>query len=192
MRKKYTKRDFIIILLIALGFTLLYFAVGYLLCIGKTTKVRVISECAGVVLPIVLLMSWYMCIERYVSVMYDLQNHYRDKKYLLQVCSRILLLIISGVMVYKSVWEVVIFPLNSLRQYMEEYDTCQVIKIVIALAWISYLGFNISIRKVESGTKFGKIIVSVMFFGLILLLNEIMSNYINEVWTHAWMQKMGE
>ena len=95
-------------------------------------------------------------------------------------------------MVYKSVWEVVVFPLNSLRQYMEEYDTCQVIKIVIALAWISYLGFNISIRKVESGTKFGKIIVSVMFFGLILLLNEIMSNYINEVWTHAWMQKMGE
>lgn len=95
-------------------------------------------------------------------------------------------------MVYKSVWEVVIFPLNSLRQYMDEYDACYVVKIVIALAWISYLGFNIAIRKVEKCTKFGKIIVSVMVFGLILLLNEIMSNYINEVWTRAWIQKMGE
>ena len=140
MRKKYSNKDFIVVFLIALGFTLLYFAVGYLLCIGKTTKVRVISECAGVVLPIVLLMSWYMCIERYVSVMYDLRNNYRDKKYLLQVSSRILLLIISGVMVYKSIWEVVAFPLNSLRQYMDEYDACYVVKIVIALIWISYLG----------------------------------------------------
>ncbi len=74
---------------------------------------------------------------------------------------------------------------------MEEYDTCYVIKIVIALAWISYLGFNIAIRKVEKCTKFGKIIVSVIVFCLILL-DEIMSNYINEVWTHAWIQKMGE
>ncbi len=192
MRKKYSNKDFIVVFLIALGFTLLYFAVGYLLCIGKATKVRVISECTGVVLPIVLLMSWYMCIERYVSVMYDLRNNYRDKKYLLQVSSRILLLIISGIKVYKSVWEVVVFPLNSLRQYMEEYDTCQVIKIVIALAWILYLGFNIAIRKVEKCTKFGKIIVSVIVFCLILLLDEVMSNYINEVWTQAWIHKMGD
>lgn len=192
MRKKYSNKDFIVVFLIALGFTLLYFAVGYLLCIGKTTKERVISECAGVVLPIVLLMSWYMCIERYVSVMYDLRNNYRDKKYLLQVSSRILLLIISGIKVYKSVWKVVVFPLNSLRQYMEEYDTCQVIKIVIALAWISYLGFNIAIRKVEKCTKFGKIIVSVLILGMLFLMNEIMNTYISKVWTQAWIHKMGD
>lgn len=192
MRKKYTRKDFIVVLLIALGFTLLYFAVCYLLCTGKATKVRVISECTGLVLPIVLLMSWYMCIERYVSVMYDLRNNYRDKKYLLQVSSRILLLIISGIKVYKSVWEVVVFPLNSLRQYMEEYDTCQVIKIVIALVWISYLGFNIAIRKVEKCTKFGKIIVSVLILGMLFLMNEIMNTYINKVWTQAWIHKMGD
>lgn len=137
--KKYTKKEFITVLAIALSFTLLYFMASYTLWLDVPDAMQVTSECIGILMPVILLMSWYMCIERYVAIEYNLAENEGNKSYLFQVAVRIILLIIGGINVYRSILNVVIYPFNSLKDYLDNYNACYAVKISIAVVWVALI-----------------------------------------------------
>lgn len=188
--KKYTKNEFLIVLAIACFFTVLYLFAGYIMWIDVPDAVRVTSECVGILFPIILLMSWYMCVERYVSIAYQLKENKENKGYMLQVIIRIILMFIGGINVYRSILSLLIYPLSSLNTYMDNYEVGYAIKISLAVAWIVFLAFNFSIRKISANTKYGKLIVAVILLVVILLWTEVAEGFMEEWRTQAWIQKM--
>lgn len=188
--KEYTPKEFLVVLTIAFVFTLLYLMASYALCIDVPDAVRVTSECVGILFPIILLMSWYMCVERYVSIAYQLKENKENKGYMLQVIIRIILMIIGGINVYRSILSLLIYPLSSLNAYMDNYEVGYAIKISLAVAWIVFLAFNFSIRKISANTKYGKLIVAVILLVVILLWTEMAEGFMEEWRTKAWIQKM--
>ncbi len=191
---KYTKSEFVIVFLISLLFTLLYLTTSYVMWIEASDAIHAICEWIGILAPIILLISWYMVIERYVSITYNMTENHGNKKYYLQVAVRIILLIICGLKIYNSILAVIVFPINSLRDYYMdgEYRVCYMIKIGFVVVWMAFMIFNFAIRKITDASKMTKIIFAVLLLVMILFGTEVAGEYIGEYHSQAWIRKMNE
>ena len=156
--KEDTKKEVQIVLVIAFLFTILYLMASYVMWLETSDAIHAICEWIGILTPIILLISWYMVIERYVSITYNMAENHGNKKYYFQVAVRIIILIICGMKIYNSILAVIVFPTNSLRDYYMdgEYRVCYMIKIVFVVVWMAFLIFNFAIRKITDASKMTK------------------------------------
>ena len=195
--KKYTKKDLHIALGFASFFTILYFIVlsniAFQYAVELSEVVKILSWLGCLALPILLLISWYMCLERFVSLELSLDSEGSGKWRRLFLAIRIVMMLGLGILVFQRTMELVVFVGDHFR-YMEKLFVCIIIKACIVIGWWGACIYGVRIQKQIISGKCWKRYLVILFVWIFILfgISHCTLPYEEEQVSKAWIEYMKE
>ncbi len=173
MKGKYTKDDLVIALLLALFFSLLHFMVCVVLSFEKNVNWSdtVYVLCLWSVLPLrlILILNWYMCVERYFVMEYSATQR-KGVKAWLPIGISIGIMVILGIVVFKMATELV--HLVGFYWYdMDKVWDCIIIEIALLAVWSGLFVYCIRKRRTiggQRGLALGKVVLCILILGVLV------------------------
>lgn len=189
-RREYTKRDFIVSLLLTVLFTLLYFVIYFILPWLENyiefSEATVITVYFGYLfLPIIILLAWFMCLERYIY----LEFRVVDKRYMVE--SRIKIYVSMAVMMLLGIGFCIYFmiALSFIIEhwaYIEALYGYATILLAILLGWLCSWIYSIRCIKekriigVKDGLSKKQVIAGALGLALLIGISVIVTVYVYE------------
>ena len=197
-KKEYTHQDFKISRIIAILFTVVYYVMPLILYykeeIGLSDATEVIGYGIYFCLPIISLLSWYMCIERYLYLKFQAEGKYKNKQMRIRFYISIIIIVIGGIISFDKIQGNLSFIFVQWENINEFYD-CAIIKLIIAVGWI--LCFVYIIKKREALINYecikkGKAVCSIMCIVLLVWLSHIGDEYVQKQLTDFHFRQLTE
>ncbi len=195
--KKYTQKDLHIALVFASFFTILYFIVlsniAFQDAVELPEVVKILSWLGCLALPILLLISWYMCLERFVSLELSRDSEGSDKWRRLLLAIRIVMMLGLGILVFQKTMELVVFMGDHFR-YMEKLSVCIMIKACIVIGWWGACIYGMKMQKQIIFGKRWKRYLVILFVWIFILfgVSHCALPYEEEQIRNAWTEYMKE
>ncbi len=196
-RKEYFIKDFFITRTLAVFFSIIYVVLSIVwILITIPTHIAVVVGLCYMALSVIVVLNWYMCIERYLNIEFrNLEENATilDKAWYF-VC--ILMMILLGMKTYKNILNLVVF-VEANNKLLEGLADCLLLRLGFALGWmILWLG-SIFLRKTivskEKGYKKVLTVGSVLVVVVIMLHIQANSErYIYDRTEDVWYKEMVE
>ena len=175
MKRKYTQDDLGIALLLALFFSILHFMVCVVLSFEKNVNWpdTVYVLCLWSVLPLrlILILNWYMCVERYFAIEYSATQK-KGVKGWMPICVSIGIMVITGSVVVKTARALLYYLGFYLYDLDKVYD-CIIIKIALLAVWSVLLIYCIK-KRCTIGGQCGfaprKVVLSILLLGVLVYI----------------------
>lgn len=157
-RKVYTIKDFQISRIIAISVSILYCMTSIFLAIlNHKSTVNVSEEMLTVgvlwwlLLPLIMILSWYMCIERYLVIEFRKLGEQDTMSKRVWYYIAMVLLSATGVAVYMGFRDAINYVMEN-RELLDELGACICMNFGICVMWATCLfcGFHTKKRIVQA------------------------------------------
>lgn len=196
-RKEYSLKDFLITRTLAVFFSIIYVVMSIgTRFITIPTHIAVVVGLCCMVLPVIIVLSWYMCIERYLNIEFrNLEENVTILEKSWYFVS-IIMMILLGMKTYKNILNLVVF-VESYRKLLEGLSDCLLLRLGFVLGWMVLWIGSIFLRKIivskENGHK--KILTVGSVLVVVVIMLHIQANserYIYNRTEDVWYKKMVE
>ncbi len=171
--KQYSKKEFVIVLSLALFFTLLYFMIYVVIAFEGNVQwsdtVYILSTWSYYPLTIILIINWYMCVERYFVMEYSATQG-KGVKAWLPTCISIGIMVILGIVVFKMATGLVL----SVGYYwynMDKVCDCIIIETALLAVWSGLFVYCIRKRRTiggQRGLASGRVVMCILILGVLV------------------------
>lgn len=191
-------KDFILTRIMALLFTIMYFGLPYIMNHKKELRlsdtVGLVVDCMFIFLPIVIMLSWYMCAERYLYMKFKEDDKYKNKQARRKVYIWIIGMVIGGIILFDRCQDGVYFIFSHWKN-MNELYVCAIIKNVITIVWL--LVFIYIMKRGEmllnyNGIENWKLICSIICIVLVFYFTCVGSKYANDQYWYFYYEQLTE
>ncbi len=202
-RKEYSDKDFLISRAISISFTVIFVVISIVFGLSSYVNTEKIPEELGVTvglwylgLPVLIIISWYMSIERYLIIEFRKLGKEATKLEKLWYFVSIIMMILLGMKTYRNILNLVVF-VESYRKLLEWLSDCLLLRLGFVLGWMVIWIGSILLRKIivskENGHKKILTVGSVLVVVVIMLYIQTNSErYIYDRTEDVWYHKMVE
>lgn len=173
----YTRKDFKMSRILAIALTFLYFIVHILYrliqIVEFTETVKVITFFLDKFFPFLVVLGWYMCLERYFYLEFGEERSPQNKNDRIRTYIGIKVMIILGILVFYYAQGTIFFTAWHWNCITEIYD-CVAVRLTIMACWIFCLIYSIKRRTaiaVPGGVKKGRVALGILFLFLLAILS---------------------
>lgn len=188
MKKRiYTKRDFEICRIIMITFIILDFicvvAERLMRVIEMPELIEVLAFWGALLLPILIVMTCWMCVERYWFVEFHSEERRKSMQCKVLCGFSIILILALGYATFHYTSDIITYITYNWN-LRDQLNTCVIMKGAIALGWLVVWVFSIIVRKnITVGTgikKWLSILGSILLVVVLFYITARVNDYVDE------------